>query len=251
MVAVGPSGVHPCLGARITLQHPRPSSLHCRCRMAEDRPHATEPCPRPSGQAHGQQACPELRLTGKRPLCRRFVQTTRGPTRDDGVRAAASARQGLTCRRPAAERCATAARAARRSSARGAPSAAGPRTPRRGSPRGGLAFSSRRGVRPGSSRVHLRTRAVACRMRSTNNEPEGRAACTHGAARACQAAGSEVGVAQGSASAPERHETGRPAHCSRRAAYGGRGGRGVRRGRGTPAASSSEGAESSSLRSRR
>jgi hypothetical protein len=148
---------------------------------------------------------------------------------------AASARQGLTCRRPAAERCATAARAARRSSARGAPSAAGPRTPRRGSPRGGLAFSSRRGVRPGSSRVHLRTRAVACRMRSTNNEPEGRAACTHGAARACQAAGSEVGalcsrmharggVAQGSASAPERHETGRPAHCSRRAAYGGRGG---------------------------
>ena len=136
---------------------------------------------------------------------------------------------------------------------------------RPGSPRGGLAFSSRRGVRPGSSRVHLRTRAVACRMRSTNNEPEGRAACTHGAARACQAAGSEVGalcsrmharggVAQGSASAPERHETGRPAHCSRRAAYGGRGGRGVggaRRGRGTPAASSSEGAESSSLRSRR
>ena len=145
---------------------------------------------------------------------------------------AASARPGLTWRRPAAERCATAARAARRSSARGAPSAAGPRTPRRGSPRGGLAFSSRRGVRPGSSRVHLRARAVACRMRSTNNEPEGRAACTHGAARACQAAGSEAGalcsrtharggVAQGSASAPERHETGRPAHCSRRAAYGG------------------------------
>ena len=54
----------------MALQHPRPSSLHCRCRMAEDRPHATEPCPRSSGQAHGQQACPELRLTGKRPLCR-------------------------------------------------------------------------------------------------------------------------------------------------------------------------------------
>ena len=80
MVAVGPSGVHPCLGAGMALQHPRPSSLHCRCRMAEDRPHATEPCPRSSGQAHGQQACPELRLTGKRPLCRRFNSTTRGPT---------------------------------------------------------------------------------------------------------------------------------------------------------------------------
>ena len=80
MVAVGPSGVHPCLGEEETLQHPRPSSLHCRCRMAEDRPHATEPCPRSSGQAHGQQACPELRLTGKRPLCRRFKSTTRGPT---------------------------------------------------------------------------------------------------------------------------------------------------------------------------
>ena len=64
----------------MALQHPRPSSLHCRCRMAEDRPHATEPCPRSSGQAHGQQACPELRLTGKRPLCRRFNSTTRGPT---------------------------------------------------------------------------------------------------------------------------------------------------------------------------
>lgn len=65
----------------MALQHPRPSSLHCRCGMAEDRPHATEPCPRSSGQAHGQQACPELRLTGKRPLCRRFIRTTRGPTR--------------------------------------------------------------------------------------------------------------------------------------------------------------------------
>ena len=52
----------------MALQHPRPSSLHCRCGMAEDRPHATEPCPRSSGQAHGQQACPELRLTGKRPF---------------------------------------------------------------------------------------------------------------------------------------------------------------------------------------
>ena len=80
MVAVGPSGVHPCLGAGMALQHPRPSSLHCRCRMAEDRPHATMPCPRSSGQAHGQQACPELRLTGKRPLCRRFESPTRGPT---------------------------------------------------------------------------------------------------------------------------------------------------------------------------
>ena len=79
-IAVGPSGVHPCLGAGMALQHPRPSSLHCRCRMAEDRPHATMPCPRSSGQAHGQQACPELRLTGKRPLCRRFIRTTRGPT---------------------------------------------------------------------------------------------------------------------------------------------------------------------------
>ena len=80
MVAVGPSGVHPCLGAGMALQHPRPSSLHCRCGMAEDRPHATEPCPRSSGQAHGQQACPQMRLTGKRPLCRRFNSTTRGPT---------------------------------------------------------------------------------------------------------------------------------------------------------------------------
>ena len=64
----------------MALQHPRPSSLHCRCGMAEDRPHATEPCPRPSGQAHGQQACPQMRLTGRRPLCRRFESPTRGPT---------------------------------------------------------------------------------------------------------------------------------------------------------------------------
>ena len=64
----------------MALQHPRPSSLHCRCRMAEDRPHATMPCPRSSGQAHGQQACPQMRLTGKRPLCGRFNSTTRGPT---------------------------------------------------------------------------------------------------------------------------------------------------------------------------
>ena len=64
----------------MALQHPRPSSLHCRCGMAEDRPHATEPCPRSSGQAHGQEACPQMRLTGKRPLCRRFNSTTRGPT---------------------------------------------------------------------------------------------------------------------------------------------------------------------------
>ena len=64
----------------MALQHPRPSSLHCRCRMAEDRPHATMPCPRSSGQAHGQQACPELRLTGKRTFCGRFNSTTRRPT---------------------------------------------------------------------------------------------------------------------------------------------------------------------------
>ena len=64
----------------MALQHPRPSSPHCRCRMAEDRPHATMPCPRSSGQAHGQQACPELRVTGKRTFCGPFNSTTRGPT---------------------------------------------------------------------------------------------------------------------------------------------------------------------------
>ena len=45
------------------------------------RPRAAEPCPRSSGQAHGQEACPQMRLTGKRPLCRRFESPTRGPTR--------------------------------------------------------------------------------------------------------------------------------------------------------------------------
>ena len=51
----------------MALQHPRPSSLHCRGRTAEDRPRAAEPCPRSSGQAHGQEACPHMRLMGKRP----------------------------------------------------------------------------------------------------------------------------------------------------------------------------------------